>query len=345
CKHHTDVSSITNSEVPIPTASSRVAQVLLPGRRQQKARIADPGKVLSMRTSRLFSCSIGLILLYGCCFQAQISQQVEQAPAPAGPVNPASEAAATNASKETEKPAKAEEPAAPRTLLQALCAYWRRLRSHPCSPCHEEQKNGPESASSEAAAKKSGPEGAGKENKKDDKSEPDKERNDEGKGKEKKAGGEESKDNGKDKQEKDETKNKTEEPRVKWFSAHAQATMDTQAHSNFSPPYTGPNSLLPHEPAATSLTATLFLDARLWECGCYSGELVFNPELAGGRGLSNVNGLAGFPNGDITRVGVVEPTPYFARLFLRQTWGMGGEQEEVEDVPNQIAGKRDVDRL
>jgi high affinity Mn2+ porin len=93
------------------------------------------------------------------------------------------------------------------------------------------------------------------------------------------------------------------------------------------------------------VTATLFLAARLWECGSYSGELVFNPELAGGRGLSSVNGLAGFPNGDITRVGVVEPTPYFARLFLRQIWGLGGEQEKVEDEANQIAGKRDIDRI
>src|SRR5262249_50584333 len=46
-----------------------------------------------------------------------------------------------------------------------------------------------------------------------------------------------------------------------------------------------------------------------------------------------------------TRVGTVEPTPYIARLYLRQTVGFGGEQEQVEDTANQIAGKRDVDRL
>src|SRR5262249_54009709 len=40
-----------------------------------------------------------------------------------------------------------------------------------------------------------------------------------------------------------------------------------------------------------------------------------------------------------------EPTPYIARLFVRQTWGFGGEQEQVEDAPNQLAGKRDVDRF
>src|SRR5262249_5328108 len=39
------------------------------------------------------------------------------------------------------------------------------------------------------------------------------------------------------------------------------------------------------------------------------------------------------------------PTPYIARLFLRQIYGLGGEQEKVEDLPNQIAGKRDIDRI
>jgi high affinity Mn2+ porin len=67
---------------------------------------------------------------------------------------------------------------------------------------------------------------------------------------------------------------------------------------------------------------------------------VFNPEIAGGRGFSNASGIAGFPNGEITRVGIAEPTPYIARLFLRQTFGFGGEQEKVEDGPNEIGGKR-----
>jgi hypothetical protein len=33
-----------------------------------------------------------------------------------------------------------------------------------------------------------------------------------------------------------------------------------------------------------------------------------------------------------------------ARYFFRQTFGLGGEQETVEDGPNQLAGKRDIDR-
>jgi len=30
--------------------------------------------------------------------------------------------------------------------------------------------------------------------------------------------------------------------------------------------------------------------------------------------------------------------------FFRQTFDLGGEQETVEDGPNQLAGKRDIDR-
>jgi high affinity Mn2+ porin len=84
---------------------------------------------------------------------------------------------------------------------------------------------------------------------------------------------------------------------------------------------------------------------RLWQCPGNTGELIFNPEMAGGSGLSGANGIAGFPNGEITRVGVVEPTPYIARLYLRETCALGDETEKVEDEANQIAGTRPVDRL
>jgi high affinity Mn2+ porin len=138
---------------------------------------------------------------------------------------------------------------------------------------------------------------------------------------------------------------KEEEPKESWYSAHAQATMVTQKHDIFHSPYVGPLSLVPSEPYATSVTGTLFLDARIWEYEGSFSELVFNPEMAGGKGFSNSSGIAGFPNGEMTRVGVVEPTPYIARLFLRHTWGLGGEQEKVEDEVNRIAGMRDVDRI
>jgi high affinity Mn2+ porin len=148
------------------------------------------------------------------------------------------------------------------------------------------------------------------------------------------------KDNG-TKDQGDTAKDKDKEPDISWYSAHAQFTGVTQDHDIFRAPYTGTNSLKPNEPMATSITATLFLDARLWE----GGELVFNPEIAGGSGFSGTTGIASFPNGEITRVGTIEPTPYIARLFFRQTFGFGGGQEDIEDAANELSGKKDMNRF
>jgi high affinity Mn2+ porin len=125
--------------------------------------------------------------------------------------------------------------------------------------------------------------------------------------------------------------------RSTWFTAHAQGTVVDGVHDHFFAPYSGPNSLQRIEPHAVSETATMFFAARLWK----GGDFVFNPEIAGGQGFSGSSGIAGFPNGEITRVGVVEPTPYLARLYFRQTWGLGGGQEVVEDGINTVAGVRD----
>jgi len=126
-----------------------------------------------------------------------------------------------------------------------------------------------------------------------------------------------------------------------WYSVHAQGTTITQKNNVFKSPYVGANSFLPGGPQATSATATLFMAARLWE----GTEVVFTPEVAGGAGLSNVFGMAGFPNGEMTKVGAVEPTPYISRLYVRQTWGLGGGQEKIADGPNTVASTLDVDRV
>src|SRR5581483_8824134 len=109
----------------------------------------------------------------------------------------------------------------------------------------------------------------------------------------------------------------------------------------FRSPYTGPNSLPSILSYRTTQTATLFAGARLVP----GGEVIFNPEVAGGQGLGRTLGLAGFPNGEATRIGAIAPTPYIARLLWRQTIGLGGETEDVADGPNQVAGTRDVSRI
>ena len=125
------------------------------------------------------------------------------------------------------------------------------------------------------------------------------------------------------------------------YSIHGQATLVTQGNFPFRSPYTGANSLNPNARLDTTSTGTLFVAARPWS----GGEIIFNPEIAGGTGIGGSMGLAGFPNGEATRIGVLEPTPYIARLLYRHTVGLGGGVQTVEDGPNQVAGQRDAKRL
>lgn len=129
---------------------------------------------------------------------------------------------------------------------------------------------------------------------------------------------------------------------VEWYNIHAQTSVITQWHDAFPAPYSGAHSLQRHESAKTSITATLFGGLRLpWE----GGAIYFDPELAGGEGFSGVQGIAGFPNGEIPRVGSPSPQVYVARAYYQQDFGLGGEKEHVDSGQNQLAGYRDPRRF
>jgi high affinity Mn2+ porin len=125
------------------------------------------------------------------------------------------------------------------------------------------------------------------------------------------------------------------------YSIHFQLTTATQWHPSFHAPYSGPNSLGSDAESATALVSTLYADARLWP----GGELLFNPELSGGRGLSGTHGVAAFPSGIVYRVGDPAPIVYIARLALSQTFNLGGGRVTNEAGPNELAGTRDRDVL
>ncbi|MBC6991526.1 carbohydrate porin [Hymenobacter sp. BT491] len=122
--------------------------------------------------------------------------------------------------------------------------------------------------------------------------------------------------------------------RTRSWSLHFQQTVITQWHANFSAPYTGEYSLRPRESAKTSLTSTVFIGRQLWR----GASIYFNPELAGGSGLSAARGIAGFTNGETFRIGDPAPKLYLARLFLRQVWALDASTTPTDDAPNQIAG-------
>ena len=78
----------------------------------------------------------------------------------------------------------------------------------------------------------------------------------------------------------------------------------------------------------------------------YEGtEFYFNPEPFQGFGLSNTHGLAGFSNIEAQKAGYDFPHYNTARLFLRHVFGLGGEQEDLPDAPNQVGEKVDISRV
>src|SRR5271169_426714 len=83
------------------------------------------------------------------------------------------------------------------------------------------------------------------------------------------------------------------------WNFHFQQTIVVQYHPDFTAKYSGANSLDTSEPAQTSLTSTFFIGRRLWK----NAEAYVNPEISGGSGLSQVTGIAGFPNGETFRIG------------------------------------------
>src|SRR4029077_1702483 len=109
----------------------------------------------------------------------------------------------------------------------------------------------------------------------------------------------------------------------------------------FRSPYQGQNSLPGGGEGRETWTSTAFVGWRPWE----GGEFYFNPEIDQGFGLAGTLGLAGFPNGEAQKAGSEFPRFRAQRYFLRQTFGFGGGQETVEDGPNQLPGKRDIDRV
>jgi high affinity Mn2+ porin len=125
------------------------------------------------------------------------------------------------------------------------------------------------------------------------------------------------------------------------WNVHAQTTFLPSAYPAFRSPYAGTNSLPGGGQAQETWTTTAFLGVRLWP----GGEFYFDPELAQGFGLNGTLGLAGFPNGEAQKAGAAFPKYRPQRYYLRETFGLGGEQEDVGDAANQLPGKRDIDRI
>lgn len=125
------------------------------------------------------------------------------------------------------------------------------------------------------------------------------------------------------------------------WEIHGQTTYIPQGYPSFHSPYLGDNSFTPWPQTRETWTTSAFLGFRPWE----GGEVYYNPELLQGFGLHNTTGAAGFPNGEAQKSNFPYPRYNTSRLFLRETFGFGGEEESVESSYGQMAGKKDVSRL
>jgi len=125
------------------------------------------------------------------------------------------------------------------------------------------------------------------------------------------------------------------------FNLHFQTTYIYQYKPAFTAPYSGLRSLSAAEEKQNSLTATCYLGVRLWK----GASFYFNPELAGGSGLSGASGMGGSTNGETFRVGNPSPTLYLARAYITQVFALGHETERMEDGANQLALRAPVDHI
>lgn len=129
-------------------------------------------------------------------------------------------------------------------------------------------------------------------------------------------------------------------PEQNW-NFHAQNTDIVQGYPAFHSQYSGPNSLPAGGETRETVSLDLMAGVRLW----HGAEAHVDGLMWQGFGLDNSLGAEGFPNAEAFRLGTDVPNGTIARLFIRQTIGFGGEQEDVQDDDFDLAGKEDVSRL
>jgi high affinity Mn2+ porin len=125
------------------------------------------------------------------------------------------------------------------------------------------------------------------------------------------------------------------------WNFHVQDTDVVQGYPAFSAQYSGPQSLPTGGEARETVSLDLMAGVRLWS----GAEAYIDGLMWQGFGLNNVLGIEGFPSGEAYRIGTAVPNGSIARLFIRQTINLGGEQEDTPNDQLSLAGKHDISRL
>jgi high affinity Mn2+ porin len=124
------------------------------------------------------------------------------------------------------------------------------------------------------------------------------------------------------------------------FALHSQTAFIEQYVPPFHAPYHGQNSLDSNQ-GRESWDITLFAGARLWQ----GAEFWIDPEIDQGFGLSNTEGIAGFPSGASFKIGAGVPYARVQRALVRQTIDLGGDTKKVDADQNVFADSQTADRL
>lgn len=119
---------------------------------------------------------------------------------------------------------------------------------------------------------------------------------------------------------------------TRWLLA-GQANIIFQSHPPFHSPYEGENSLLSRGEYKPSLIGTLYTGYQLKRDPRYASDFLFDLESAGGRGISEALGLAGFTNLDVVRNPTLGSVPYVARVLVHQVIGLGSTLQDSPRTP------------
>jgi len=125
------------------------------------------------------------------------------------------------------------------------------------------------------------------------------------------------------------------------FWVSGQINVILQWHPSFRAKYSGDNSLRAQGENATSRVLTLYTGFQLTK----TTEILVDVESAGGRGISDAVGLAGFTNLDVVRNPTLGSTPYLARAMLHQIIPLSREMVESERGPFSLAAQLPARRL
>jgi high affinity Mn2+ porin len=128
-----------------------------------------------------------------------------------------------------------------------------------------------------------------------------------------------------------------------WLSG--QANIIFQGRPAFHSEYQGANSFRNSAEYKTSMVGTFYSALRPTRSIRYNTDLILDVESAGGRGLSQALGLAGFTNLDVVRNPNLGPVPYLARYQIHQIIGLSDETTDQQEGPFSLAPSVPVRRI